>query len=63
MDTETVQNGVDFLKNLALYEDSDHTRRIAKDTLMALKDYFSTSKAKDNKTKLAATKAALEALN
>jgi hypothetical protein len=63
MDANVVENGVHFLKDLALYEESGNTQTIAKQLLIKLKDYFSTSKAHDNKTKLAATKAALAALD
>jgi aminopeptidase N len=63
MDANVVENGVHFLKDLALYEESGNTQTIAKQLLIKLKDYFSTSKAHDNKIKLAATKAALAALD
>lgn len=63
MDTETVKNGVNFLKDIALYEETDLTKRTAKNILMDLKDFFAKNKAEDSETKLAATNTALDALN
>ncbi len=63
MDVETFTNGVNFLKDISIYEEEELTKNSAKNVLLDLKDVYTKAKEEDSSAKLSAVNAALNALN
>ena len=62
MDTETVNDGANFLGELSQYEESEYLRNMAKDALYDLQDHFSRTKEDDDQEKAGILKSIIEGL-